>query len=43
MKESMTEVATTTLVVRVTPAGDVVSDVGEGNHLSLGKAPPKDA
>jgi hypothetical protein len=43
MKESMTEVATTTFVVRVGPAGGVISDAGEDNHLSLGKAQPKDA
>jgi hypothetical protein len=43
MKESMTEVATTTFVVRPSPAGGVISDVGEDNRFSLGKARPKNA
>jgi len=39
----MTDVATMTFVVREGPAGGVISDVGEDNHLSLGKAQLKNA
>jgi hypothetical protein len=43
MNESMTEVATTTFVVRVCPAAGVISGVWGANRSSLGNAQPKDA
>jgi len=39
----MTEVATTTFVVRECPAGGVTSVDGEGNEFSLGKRALKNA
>jgi hypothetical protein len=43
MNESMTEVATTTFVVREGPAGGAMSVDWEGNRFSLGKRALKNA